>query len=92
MVTSNVQLCTRNISLCLCFVFSDVQVYGGMRGMKGLVYETSVLDPEEVSNQLFKNSTKHQDCRHSYSVFFWFFFIVNTHGSSEIRWPFKHLS
>ncbi|XP_059814298.1 citrate synthase, mitochondrial-like [Hypanus sabinus] len=22
-------------------------VYGGMRGMKGLVYETSVLDPEE---------------------------------------------
>lgn len=25
------------------------QVYGGMRGMKGLVYETSVLDPDEVS-------------------------------------------
>lgn len=24
------------------------QVYGGMRGMKGLVYETSVLDPDEV--------------------------------------------
>ncbi|XP_018423480.1 PREDICTED: uncharacterized protein LOC108796491, partial [Nanorana parkeri] len=23
-------------------------VYGGMRGMKGLVYETSVLDPDEV--------------------------------------------
>lgn len=24
------------------------QVYGGMRGMKGLIYETSVLDPDEV--------------------------------------------
>ena len=23
-------------------------MYGGMRGMKGLVYETSVLDPDEV--------------------------------------------
>ncbi len=32
--------------MCLCF---HLQVYGGMRGMKGLVYETSVLDPEEVS-------------------------------------------
>lgn len=29
---------------CFCFW----QVYGGMRGMKGLVYETSVLDPDEV--------------------------------------------
>lgn len=28
---------------------SCAQVYGGMRGMKGLVYETSVLDPDEVS-------------------------------------------
>lgn len=27
-----------------------LQVYGGMRGMKGLVYETSVLDPDEVSD------------------------------------------
>ncbi|NWR07499.1 CISY protein, partial [Paradoxornis webbianus] len=25
-----------------------LQVYGGMRGMKGLIYETSVLDPDEV--------------------------------------------
>lgn len=31
------------------FVCFPPQVYGGMRGMKGLVYETSVLDPEEVS-------------------------------------------
>lgn len=23
-------------------------LYGGMRGIKGLVYETSLLDPEEV--------------------------------------------
>lgn len=29
-----------------------LQVYGGMRGMKGLVYETSVLDPDEVSGTL----------------------------------------
>ena len=27
--------------------FSIFQMYGGMRGMKGLVTETSVLDPEE---------------------------------------------
>lgn len=33
----------RLITLC------TPQVYGGMRGMKGLVYETSVLDPDEVS-------------------------------------------
>lgn len=34
-----------------CFGHSLVyflQLYGGMRGMKGLVTETSVLDPEEV--------------------------------------------
>jgi len=31
-------------SMCL----SGVQMYGGMRGIKGLVTETSVLDPEEV--------------------------------------------
>ena len=24
-------------------------LYGGMRGIKGLIYETSLLDPEEVS-------------------------------------------
>lgn len=24
-------------------------VYGGMRGIKGLIYETSLLDPEEVT-------------------------------------------
>lgn len=34
------------MSRCLFFLS---QVYGGMRGMKGLVYETSVLDPDEVS-------------------------------------------
>lgn len=38
--------------------------------MKGLVYETSVLDPEEVSVLIVKNSTKHQDGRHSCSVLF----------------------
>jgi hypothetical protein len=27
-----------------------LQLYGGMRGMKGLVCETSVLDPEEVTH------------------------------------------
>lgn len=34
------------------FVSCVEQVYGGMRGMKGLVYETSVLDPDEVSTHL----------------------------------------
>lgn len=29
-------------------------LYGGMRGIKGLIYETSLLDPEEVL-KLFKN-------------------------------------
>lgn len=24
-------------------------LYGGMRGIKGLIYETSLLDPEEVN-------------------------------------------
>ena len=24
-------------------------LYGGMRGIKGLIYETSLLDPEEVT-------------------------------------------
>lgn len=33
----------------MCVVCFPPQVYGGMRGMKGLVYETSVLDPDEVS-------------------------------------------
>ena len=28
-------------------------LYGGMRGIKGLVYETSLLDPEEVIKHLF---------------------------------------
>lgn len=32
------------VVVCVFFL----KVYGGMRGMKGLVYETSVLDPEEV--------------------------------------------
>ncbi len=27
-------------------------LYGGMRGIKGLIYEPSLLDPEEVSNHL----------------------------------------
>ncbi len=30
-------------------------LYGGMRGMKGLVTETSVLDPEEVRELLNRN-------------------------------------
>ena len=25
-------------------------LYGGMRGIKGLIYETSLLDPEEVQS------------------------------------------
>lgn len=29
-------------------IFSFCQAYGGMRGIKGLVTETSLLDPEEV--------------------------------------------
>lgn len=32
------------------------QVYGGMRGMKGLVYETSVLDPDEVGETRSKTA------------------------------------
>lgn len=39
----------RSISVMFECCFSVQQVYGGMRGMKGLVYETSVLDPDEVS-------------------------------------------
>lgn len=30
--------------ICLCV---HVQMYGGMRGIRGLVTETSLLDPEE---------------------------------------------
>lgn len=29
-------------------------LYGGMRGIKGLIYETSLLDPEEVNVSLKK--------------------------------------
>lgn len=36
------------------------QIYGGMRGMKGLIYETSVLDPDEVRRaQTYSNSSLH---------------------------------
>lgn len=28
-------------------------LYGGMRGIKGLIYETSLLDPEEVLFAIF---------------------------------------
>ena len=28
------------------------QMYGGMRGIRGLVTETSLLDPEEVNGQI----------------------------------------
>jgi hypothetical protein len=31
---------------------SSVQVYGGMRGIKGLIWEGSVLDPNEVNTLL----------------------------------------
>ena len=37
-------LCSRSHSL-------TVQMYGGMRGIKALVTETSLLDPEEVRGQ-----------------------------------------
>lgn len=29
-------------------------LYGGMRGIKGLIYETSLLDPEEVCFAIFR--------------------------------------
>ena len=35
-------VCMRHVCLCVC-----VQMYGGMRGIRGLVTETSLLDPEE---------------------------------------------
>lgn len=36
-----------NCTPALTWYFDDAQMYGGMRGIKGLVCETSVLDPEE---------------------------------------------
>lgn len=47
----------------LCNLISSVscaQVYGGMRGMKGLVYETSVLDPDEVSTR-YSDKRTHEE-------------------------------
>lgn len=42
-------------------------MYGGMRGMKGLVYETSVLDPDEVRETLMSTLiiTEFTDCLHT---------------------------
>lgn len=49
--THNFIVSPRQFLICNVFRCLRVlpQVYGGMRGMKGLVYETSVLDPDEVS-------------------------------------------
>jgi citrate synthase len=48
---SMVSAAARQDDLATCFEFNDFsfcQAYGGMRGIKGLVTETSLLDPEEV--------------------------------------------
>ena len=42
--------------VCVCSYCKTVQMYGGMRGIRGLVTETSLLDPEEVGNN---SGTKH---------------------------------
>ena len=46
-----------------------VQMYGGMRGIRGLVTETSLLDPEEVRGRLLPWNLIHcLLCRESVSV------------------------
>ena len=55
----------------------NIQVYGGMRGMKGLVYETSVLDPDEVC----KVNHNEKDCASLYPKYF---VCVHLYDSSAV--------
>ena len=61
----------------------SLQIYGGIRGMKGLVYETSVLDADEVS---WSMTGKRIECKVSGRGIDWEFFCLFTIACWYLRW------